>query len=213
MSFRLLLLSDIHSQIITLDAILQKIKTLKPKVDCCLIAGDVTNFGGSEDAIIIMAKILEFIPKIYYCLGNCDSLVKTINIQNCLLLNNSFIHESFFSIVGISGHKPFPNLSIFEKLKKQKKRILLLTHAPPYNTLADLVGVNKHAGSKNIRKLIDDYSENIILSVCGHIHESRCLQQLGSNTIINPGPVTTGNYAIVDITSSALSGELCNLYS
>jgi predicted phosphodiesterase len=62
---RLLVLSDIHNQKITLKEILITIEKLNEKLDYCLIAGDITNFGTVEDMENILNQVLEKIPKTF----------------------------------------------------------------------------------------------------------------------------------------------------
>jgi len=35
--------------------------------------------------------------------------------------------------------------------------------------------------------------------LCGHIHESRGEDTIGASRIVNPGPVASGHYALVEV--------------
>ena len=57
---------------------------------------------------------------------------------------------------------------------------ILLTHAPPYGTKTDTLPSGEHAGSTSIRKIIEEYQPT--LNLCGHIPESRGIDQIGTLT-------------------------------
>ena len=48
-----------------------------------------------------------------------------------------------------------------------------------------------------LRALIDREQPDLVL--CGHIHESRAIDELGPTTVVNPGPVASGHYALVRV--------------
>ena len=71
------------------------------------------------------------------------------------------------------------------QLRKQKKKILFITHQPPHNTKVDFVW--DHHGSKSYAKF--DKRIQPLLHVCGHLHETQGMQdRIGKTTVINPGP-------------------------
>ena len=74
-----------------------------------------------------------------------------------------------------------------DAIKNNKdKKIILLTHAPPYRTKLDKLGRN-YAGNKSFRNFIEKYK--IDLHICGHLHENFGKEDKIKNTkIINPGP-------------------------
>jgi uncharacterized protein len=47
-----------------------------------------------------------------------------------------------------------------------------------------------------VRTFIEREQPGLVL--CGHIHESRALDQFDGTTIANPGPTAAGHYAIVE---------------
>jgi len=73
--------------------------------------------------------------------------------------------------------------SVSKKIKG--KRIVLLTHAPPYGRI-DMVG-RHHVGNKSLTDFIKKYK--VAISVFGHIHEwSYRKAKLGKTIVANPGP-------------------------
>jgi Icc-related predicted phosphoesterase len=75
-----------------------------------------------------------------------------------------------------------------EAMKKisEDKKIILVTHAPPYGTKIDLV-LDQSAGSKSIRQFIKLVQPKIAIS--GHLHENAGLRdRIDKTKVINPGP-------------------------
>jgi Icc-related predicted phosphoesterase len=80
--------------------------------------------------------------------------------------------------------KKFKN---FLKLKENKgKKIILMTHAPPYGTSLDKL-MDGHTGNKSIKDFIKDQKPSY--SFHGHIEENNgATDKIGKTVIINPGP-------------------------
>ena len=213
MVLRALILSDIHNQKITLENILFKTEETIRKPFTVLITGDITNFGSIENMASLLELVSNYSSQIYFIFGNCDPIYDMKKLQT-----SSFHVESNpqrlegITFVGFGSAHPKVNKKILRKLEKNAEKVCLLTHAPPYGTNADLVSLDKHAGSKEIRKVIDTYT-NIFLSVPGHIHDSPTISFLGDCCIINPGPVTRGNYGIIEIDENyAIQGRIHNIH-
>ncbi len=85
--------------------------------------------------------------------------------------------------------KGFEKTSIkFKKIihANKGKKIILVTHAPPYKTRLDKL-VGGHCGNKSIRYFIE--RNKIDLLICGHLHENFGKEDKIKRTkIINPGP-------------------------
>ena len=82
---------------------------------------------------------------------------------------------------------------------------VLCPHAPPYGTKCDRLRTGEHVGSAALRALIDREQPDLVL--CGHIHESRAIDEIGPTTVVNPGPVASGHYALVQV-DAAVTVEL-----
>jgi len=213
MSTKILILSDIHSQNITLTDVLNKVQTLPNPPKICFIAGDITNFGSIENMREILDIITNFDFQTFFVLGNCDPDIDLETLDTSAIHIESSIEEiNFFTLVGFGSHKPQVNFKLLLELKRNKKRVCLLTHAPPYGTKADLVSFNRHGGSREIKKTIEKFS-NIFLVISGHIHESPTISTYKKCTIINPGPITRGNFAIIEIDKEfRIKGDIYNTY-
>jgi Icc-related predicted phosphoesterase len=210
---KLLILSDIHSQNITLVNILQYVQKLKEPPIYCLVAGDITNFGTTNELNNILRLIMDNFSKVFFVLGNCDSYIIREELETSAIYLESNIHEiEFFKVVGFGTHKPKLNQKMLNKLRKSKDRVCLLTHAPPHNTRVDMVSLNRHAGSIDLRNFIEKNS-HIFLVVSGHIHDSPAITKLNSCTLVNPGPVTRGNFAIIEIKQDfQVDGKIYNIH-
>lgn len=213
MSIKILILSDIHSQNITLTNILDKVKNLPEIPKICFIAGDITNFGSIED----MRGVLDIITNCnfltFFVLGNCDPEINSETFDTSAKHIEASAEEiHFFTIVGFGSHKPRINNKLLLELKRSKKRVCLLTHAPPYGTKADLISFGRHGGSHEVKKAIEKFP-NIFLAISGHIHDSPSISKYKKCTIINPGPITRGNFAIIDINEMfEIKGDIYNIY-
>lgn len=90
--------------------------------------------------------------------------------------------------------------------QKLRDNLVVIAHHPPVNTLLDLIpgGTHAglpsdiHAGSPGIRAFIE--TERPLLAVSGHIHEGRAVDTLNGTTLVNPGPLCDGFYAVAEIT-------------
>ena len=80
--------------------------------------------------------------------------------------------------------------------------LVLVTHQPPYGTLADVAGGFRHVGSESIRAFIEKNKPAVCF--CGHIHEAQSVDHIDGTTIINPGPLRKGGYAYVEINGTAV---------
>ncbi|ABR54887.1 metallophosphoesterase [Methanococcus vannielii SB] len=208
---RIIGLTDIHGRIINFD------KLLRYKPDAILISGDFTKHSfvknnqenNQDDFFKKNLKLLEFLKnlnnsvKIFLIPGNWDDK-ETIEKMNEFNLN---IDEKILKIddlflIGIGGSNITPINSPNEYSEEEiylkflnaikgfeqniKNKFILLTHAPPKNTMADR-SFEGHVGSLSIRKIIEEFKP--VLCVCGHIHESRCIDKLGKSLIVNPSSI------------------------
>ncbi|MDR3063806.1 MAG: metallophosphoesterase [Methanobrevibacter sp.] len=62
---------------------------------------------------------------------------------------------------------------------------VLLTHAPPFGSDADLIPSGAHVGSTAIEKIIKE--NNFDINLCGHIHEACSISKINNTIIANPG--------------------------
>lgn len=85
---------------------------------------------------------------------------------------------------------------LFKKVKN-KSKVILLTHDPPYNTLDYLKPRKKHYGEKITRDAIKEYKS--LLCVCAHFHENQGKAKIGKTTIVNIGYGHDGKMALIEL--------------
>jgi Icc-related predicted phosphoesterase len=216
---KILALSDIHGNTRTLSKILNKVKG--HDIDLVLVAGDLTDFGSYNEAKSIIELISSSFSKVYFVPGNCDMIHDYKEDINKLNLHGNYLVYKEIAIIGLGGSSPTPfNTplefseeeieeilnSTYERLKnnyEKYEKLILLSHTPPINTKVDFVSSRKvHAGSLSVRKFVEKFSPHLVIS--GHVHEARNIDQINQTLLVNAGPASQGNYAIIDINESIL---------
>ncbi|HNY17265.1 MAG TPA: metallophosphoesterase family protein [Treponemataceae bacterium] len=79
--------------------------------------------------------------------------------------------------------------------------LIVIAHNPPKDTKLDMIPNGVHVGSPLIRAFIE--SKKPLLVVSGHIHESAAIDTIGPTTLVNPGALADGRYAVAEITGGA----------
>jgi len=186
--------TDLHGDSEALRMIEDKIKKHKPDVIVC--AGDLSIFG--DHFTYLVSELDSFSLPVFLIPGNheTDSLIrhaekmfenikdihkKTKLVDDCMFIGFggggfSLVDEEFEKLSAKFKHE-------IKKLKP--KKIVLVTHAPPYNTKVDNIHGNP-AGNKSIRQFIAEVKPDLV--VCGHLHENEGkTDNIGKTKIINPG--------------------------
>lgn len=191
---KLLFFCDTHNNTDAIDSLIKKAK--QKKVDAIICAGDISEFG--KDLVKIVKKFNIGIP-FYMIPGNheTDEEIKHLDSKFSWFENFHLKAKKVDSmlLIGCGGGGLSKNHTPFEKSEKYFRRELkqfknldktiLVTHAPPYNTLLDFI-YDEHVGVKSIRKFIE--KEQPGLAICGHLHENANMEDTIKKTrIINPG--------------------------
>lgn len=197
---RLLVVTDFHNRYERVPEILKK----AGKVDGTLLAGDLTEFGPTENA----KKLLGMLPRpIIAVPGNCDQM----DMVQLLRAEGVSLHEhkkklDNVTFIGIGGSNPTPFHTPFElseaEIKNTLERLLkdvhgpaiLVSHAPPKG-YQDKIPNGAHVGSEAIAQMAPRFKA----VVCGHIHEDRGISRMGDTIVVNPGMAASGNAAILEI--------------
>jgi hypothetical protein len=197
---RLLALTDFHGAYDRLPGILMK----AGKVDGTLVAGDLTEFGPAKKA----KEALDMLPRPLLAVpGNCDpkDMVDLLRSEGCNLHENK-LRMGNVTFVGIGGSNPTPFNTPFElsedRIRTTLERLLqgetgpsvLVSHAPPMGHQDEIPG-GIHVGSTAVAHLAPRFAA----VVCGHIHEARGISRIGKTVIVNPGPASEGNAAVLEI--------------
>lgn len=205
---KILALADIHGRA-------QNIVPLAAAIadcDAVVIAGDITDFGGTDQVNSVLSALKPYGKPVFAVPGNCDpSAVDEVLGQHEMNLHGTGLQSDDFRFVGVGGSLPCggatPNeageLAFQDVLEKgvlslpATDNLVLVTHQPAYGTHLDCVGHARHAGSRAIRRFIEQYEP--VLAVSGHLHELMGTDTIGPTTLVNPGPLRQGRYAIIEI--------------
>ncbi|MDD4299106.1 MAG: metallophosphoesterase [Methanomicrobium sp.] len=197
---KVLLLSDLHGQYGKMGSFLD----LEP--DMVLISGDLTDMGPCEPVISMLEEI--DVP-CFVVPGNCDpkEILETLEDSVAVCLHGSSINIGKVTFVGIGGSNPTPFSTPFELKEEEIDSILktaeeraspnvhniLLSHAPPFETLDDVCG--NRVGSKSLREHMKKYD----LVCCGHIHDQTGVKEIDGTIVVNPGQASEGKCALISL--------------
>ncbi|MBI2658106.1 metallophosphoesterase [Candidatus Woesearchaeota archaeon] len=193
---KILAFTDIHGSSLALRRIGQKIKAQNPDLLVC--AGDISIF---EHGIVGIVRKLNRLNKMVIMVHGNHEDDSTFVKCSKLFRNIIFIHKKHFIknstlFLGYGGggfsltdreFEKTANAKFKKTIKSNKgKKIVLITHAPPYKTRLDKLGQG-HCGNKSIRQFID--KNKIDYLICGHLHENFGKEdKIKKTKIINPGP-------------------------
>jgi hypothetical protein len=225
--WHLLGLVDIHS---TNQLSIEKVKSIitDETIELIIIAGDLTTAGSRTDVENTLKALAPLELPIMYVPGNMDSPDSTTIEFNGVTPLHGLVKEFNglqFLGLGASTKTPFPTpytlseeelSSILKKASASltlSQPFALITHDPPYGSGADKLSSGKHVGCKAVKKFVEEHQPLFVL--CGHIHESQIITQMGESLIINPGPARDNQGALITITSSnsnnlSVKAELIN---
>lgn len=202
---RICAITDIHGRTHLSAELTRALKT----VDLTVIAGDITHFGNEQDAQRVLDTFKNLSSAILAVHGNCDqeSVNRLLDAYNINLHGRSrTVGDTTLYGLGGSNTSPFNTFQessdtqiaqVLEQFKKSNTRFhILVSHAPPVNTKVDTVMFGKHAGSTAVRTFVEQFQPDIV--ICGHIHEARGVDTIGTTVIINPGPCPK-HYALITI--------------
>ncbi len=215
---RIIAISDIHGHLNNVKLILE----IEGDIDLLLFSGDISPYRYPKLTKDLLKNLIDM-AKDYvndYILaipGNVDYPEDyDLNVdEKYVNLNKRIFEHQNIVFIGYGGSTPTPFNTVNEideeiidmelngiikNIEINNKNMILLTHSPPYDTKCDITYTNYHAGSKSIRKFITKYSP--ILNICGHIHESRCIDRIERTIIVNPGPLNKGLYSVIEINGS-----------
>lgn len=187
-----------------------------------LVTGDLTTRGGLEQGKRIIGAVREVNPRVLAQIGNMD----TWDLQTWFEEEGISLHARAHDLgrgvgalgAGCSTPTPFgtPCEIPDEKLggfldaayaqAKGFAHLIVIPHDPPHGTAADRLPNGMHVGSPAVRAFVERVQPAVCLS--GHIHEARSVDSLGRTTVVNPGPLAAGGYALIGLKDGRLVAEL-----
>lgn len=175
-----------------------------------VLLGDFTHLGPESQVEEILSRVEETKIRTLAVPGNCDPKpVQQILEKHGINLHSKSAEIDGVTFVGLGGSNMTPFNTPFELTEGEIEEELsaltcdlgsdwvLVTHAPPYGTCADLLPDGIHVGSKSVRKIIESKQPSVAL--CAHVHEARCIGEIGKTKVVNPGPISKGYAAEVTL--------------
>lgn len=189
----MLALSDIHSD----EMVIEKLRVFleRNKFDLVLIAGDITNRGPVSYAEEFLGLFSGM--NVLAIHGNMDPKpVVDLLERRGIFFHCKRVRIGEWAFVGFGGSSPtpfgtpteYPEDEIEEELSKVRidEKTVLVTHSPPYDSGFDRTRIGMKAGSKAIRKIIEE--KRPFMNICGHIHESEGIGMLNGTKIVKLPP-------------------------
>jgi Icc-related predicted phosphoesterase len=199
---------DVHDRF---DSVLRALDAIGP-VDVLVVGGDITTFGTPDEAEQAIESWRPLTPRLLAVAGNMDSpAIDERLVELGVSCDGRGIALGEIGVAGVSSAPLSPLRTPYElpddelarraeaglgEVKDCRVRILC-PHAPPYGTACDRLRSGEHVGSAALRGIVEREAPDVVL--CGHIHESRAVDRLGPTQVVNPGPVSAGHYALVEI--------------
>ena len=202
---------DVHDRFDSVAQALSEVDT----VELLVVGGDITTFGTPADVDSAIGLWRPLAPRLLAVAGNMDSpAIDARLVELGVSLDGRGVVLDEVGLAGVSAapHSPLhtphelPDEEIGRRAAAGLAEIescrvrILCPHGPPFGTACDRLRSGEHVGSPALRALVEREQPDLVL--CGHIHESRGEDVIGATRIVNPGPVASGHYALVEIGES-----------
>jgi Icc-related predicted phosphoesterase len=189
--------------------------------DLIIVSGDLTNFGGPEEAAKVIGAVREACPNVLALSGNLDQreVMSMLEHEGIALHGKGLVRDGI-GIFGCGGSNitPFKTPTeltedeIYATLMRGYAQVrgvrplLMVCHTPPFETKCDRIPGGHPVGSTAARRFIEEVKPDACLS--GHIHESAAVDAIGPTVIVNAGPFKDGGYIIVEAADGKLAARL-----
>lgn len=196
----LLVCSDLHASEEALEMIGRL--AVPEDYDLVVICGDFTTYGSLDYVKRLLTRIKDVL--VLAVPGNCDmpDIVNLLEKEHTSL-HNRRVKFGGWQFYGFGGSIPTSSQMPFEVDEKviesslrsvAVKHGVMVTHQPAYG-MNDMGRSGKHAGSKSILRIAQEFAPRLALA--GHLHESRGTATAGETLFVNPGSARNGFYASV----------------
>jgi Icc-related predicted phosphoesterase len=189
--------------------------------DLVIVSGDLTNFGGSDDASKVIDDVRRACARVLALPGNLDTaeVIPFLEREGVALHGRGTVIDGV-AIFGCGGSNitpfktptEFTEDEIYETLVRgygevrDLRPLLMVCHPPPFETRCDRIAGGRAVGSTAARRFIEEFKPDLCIS--GHIHESAGVDTIGSTTIVNAGPFKDGGYVVVQTAGGKLDARL-----
>ncbi len=205
---KLAVISDLHSRVEHAGAL----RAACAGADALVICGDFTTFGDQPQIQSVADAVRVEGLACFFVTGNCDAMPPDGTLDGCQNLHGRVVAFGDWLLAGVCGSLPCPSHTPLEfketfyaRLLAQVReacgpcadRLILVSHQPPFDTAADQVPGGRHVGCHALRAFIDEVQPACCLT--GHIHEAKSRTRVGRTVLLNPGPFSQGNIALLDL--------------
>jgi len=201
-------IADIHDDLERLGTVSEDLSA----ADVVLLVGDLTNFGRQTAAARVVRAVQKYNDRVLAVPGNCDyPEVDAYLTREGINLHRRSILVEGIAFLGVGGSLPCPGKTPneyseenFEAFLQEAAAglgmevpVILVSHQPPRDTVADRIRNGFHVGSESVRAFITEVQP--MLCFTGHIHEGRGMDSIGRTKVVNPGPLWMGRYAYATV--------------
>ncbi len=188
---KILHVSDVHGMSGLLRYALESLSA-ELGVDLIVISGD---FEFYDESILSLPRV-----PVVAVTGNMDDQGVAVMLDRAgVRLDGKVTNIRGVIVCGIGGLSTTKDAVAVLSSASGKGVDILVSHYPPKGTAVDLSYRGVHIGKEIIRDVILEVKPRLCL--CGHVHESRGIDRVGSTLVVNPGPLSRGYYALVDLNS------------
>ena len=189
--------------------------------DLIIVSGDLTNFGGADDAGKVINEVRAACDHVLALPGNLDTaeVIPFLEREGVALHGRGVVIDGV-AIFGCGGSNitPFKTPTeltedkIYETLVRGYAEVrdtrpqLMVCHTPPFETRCDRIAGGRAVGSTAARRFIEEFKPDLCIS--GHIHESAAVDTIGPTTIVNAGPFKDGGYIVVRTANGRIDARL-----
>lgn len=196
---RVLFVTDVHMS----ERALSWSREAARSYDAVIVGGDLERGAWSGFAVRFLGALTSSNRAVYYVPGNADSPEAEVP-PGVVQLHGRKERIGSMTIGGLGGSNVTGMNTAFELKDSEARRVLsglgrvdiLVSHCPPVNTKCDRAS-GRHIGSLPVREYVEREDPAVVLS--GHAHESRAVDRVGGTTVVNPGPLMEGNYAVLGL--------------
>ncbi len=189
--------------------------------DLVIVSGDLTNFGGPDDARKVLDEVRRACPNVLALPGNLDrpEVIAFLEQEGVALHGRGMMIDGV-AIFGCGGSNITPFKTPLELTEdeihaelmrgyeqvRERRPLLMICHTPPFETACDRIGGGLAVGSTAARRFIEAVKPDVCIS--GHIHESAGVDSIGPTKVLNAGPFKDGGYIVVRVEGGAMDARL-----
>jgi uncharacterized protein len=193
---KILAFGDLHGDDEALDSL--RHQALEHNPDLIVCVGDFTIFGIDLFVILEQLNLIAEISntKLILIHGNHedeDAVSELLSdYEHIIYIHKDIFEFDGFTFVGYGGGgfslraNDFVSFVSEHTLDFAHKKLILLTHQPPYGTKLDTIR-GRQTGNADFTEFIKTHQP--ILALSGHIHETFGeVDEIGKTKLLNPGP-------------------------